>query len=106
VTLPFLLVYLHTVRGLSLPVAGAAAASIAVASLAGNPLGGTGSDRIGPRATLAAGLAVAGAGALVLAGAHSPWQAFAGAAGSGHGYATALLAGLIVACCLAAVLAL
>jgi len=33
-TLPFLLVYLHTARGLSLPVAGAAAASIAAASLA------------------------------------------------------------------------
>ena len=88
-TLPFLLVYLHTVRGLSLPMAGAAAASIAVASLVGNPLGGTGSDRIGPRATLAAGLAVAGAGALVLAGAHSPWQAFAGAAGSGLGVSMA-----------------
>jgi MFS family permease len=88
-TLPFLLVYLHTVRGLSLPVAGAAAASIAAASLAGNPLGGAGSDRIGPRATLAAGLAVAGAGALVLAGAHSPWQAFAGAAGSGLGVSVA-----------------
>ena len=84
-TLPFLLVYLHTVRGLSLPVAGAAAASIAVASLVGNPLGGAGSDRIGPRATLAAGLAVAGAGALALAGPHGPWQAFAGAAGSGLG---------------------
>jgi len=88
-TLPFLLVYLHTVRGLSLPVAGAAAASIAAASLAGNPLGGAGSDRIGPRATLAAGLAIAGAGALVLAGAHSPWQAFAGAAGSGLGVSVA-----------------
>jgi len=88
-TLPFLLVYLHTVRGLSLPVAGAAAASIAAASLAGNPLGGAGSDRIGPRATLAAGLAAAGAGALVLAGAHSPWQAFAGAAGSGLGVSVA-----------------
>jgi MFS family permease len=88
-TLPFLLVYLHTVRGLSLPLAGAAAASIAVASLAGNPLGGAGADRIGPRATLAAGLAAAGAGALMLAGAHSPWQAFAGAAGSGLGVSVA-----------------
>jgi len=88
-TLPFLLVYLHTVRGLSLPVAGAAAASGAAASLAGNPLGGAGSDRSGPRATLAAGLAVAGAGALVLAGAHSSWQAFAGAAGSGLGVSVA-----------------
>ena len=88
-TLPFLLVYLHTVRGLSLPMAGAVAASIAVASLAGNPLGGAGSDRIGPRATLAAGLAVAAAGALMLAGAHSPWQAFAGAAGSGLGVSVA-----------------
>jgi len=88
-TLPFLLVYLHAVRGLSLPLAGAAAASIAVASLAGNPLGGAGSDRLGPRATLAAGLAVAGAGALMLAGAHSPWQAFAGAAGSGLGVSVA-----------------
>ncbi|HEX5297980.1 MAG TPA: MFS transporter [Streptosporangiaceae bacterium] len=66
-TLPFLLVYLHTVRGLSVPVAGAAAASIAAASLAGNPLGGASSDRIGPRATLAAGLATAGLGAYTAA---------------------------------------
>lgn len=88
-TLPFLLVYLHTVHGLSLPVAGAVAAAVAGASFVGNPLGGAASDRIGSRATLAGGLAVAGAGAVVLAGVHSTWQAFAGAAASGLGVSVA-----------------
>jgi MFS family permease len=88
-TLPFLLVYLHTVRGLSLSLAGAAAAVVAGASFAGNPLGGVGADRVGPRVTLAGGLAVAGAGAVVLAGVHSPWQAFAGTAMSGLGVSVA-----------------
>src|SRR6202011_3194111 len=44
-TLPFLLVYLHQVRGLGYGVAGLAVATVAFASLLGNPVGGVEGDR-------------------------------------------------------------
>ena len=44
-TLPFLLVYLHEVRGLDLAVAGLAMACLAAAGFVANPLGGALSDR-------------------------------------------------------------
>src|SRR5215470_11053616 len=58
-TLPFLFIYAHRVRGLSDGVAGLVVATIALASLAGNPLGGALADRWTPRRALMAGLAVA-----------------------------------------------
>ena len=76
-TLPFLLVYLHQARGLGLGSAGLAVAMIALAGLAGNPLGGSGGDRFGPRATLVAGLLAAAAGSLALVDVASAPQAFA-----------------------------
>jgi MFS family permease len=88
-TLPFLLVYLHQARGLDLGPAGLAVVTIAIAGLAGNPLGGAVSDRIGPRATLAAGLVIAAAGSLALAAVSSPRQAFAACALLGVGAAVA-----------------
>ncbi len=88
-TLPFLLVYLHQARGLDLGPAGLAVATIAIAGLAGNPLGGVLSDCIGPRATLAAGLVTAATGSLALAAVSSPWQAFAASALLGVGVAVA-----------------
>ncbi|MDX2565305.1 MFS transporter [Streptomyces sp. TX20-6-3] len=89
-TLPFLMVYLHAVRGLGLGVAGAATAMVALAGLVGNPVGGAWVDRSGPRRVLAAGWGVAAAGACGLAVASQPWQAFAAAAVSGIGAALAL----------------
>jgi MFS family permease len=100
-TLPFLLVYLHQARGLELGPASLAVATIAIAGLGGNPLGGALSDRIGARATLAAGLVTAAVGSLALAAVSSPWQAFAACALLGVGAAVAwpaldaLLAGLV-----------
>jgi MFS family permease len=100
-TLPFLLVYLNQVRALGLGVATLAVATVALAGLAGNPLGGFLSDRRGPRHALAAGVVVAAAGAFALAGVHEPWQAFAAAAVVGLGAALvwpaqdALLAALV-----------
>lgn len=88
-TLPFLLVYLHRVHGFSLGLAGVAVAMGAVASLAGNPLGGWLADRIGPRATLCLGLAAAGAGAAGLAGMSTPWHGFAASGLTGFGVAVA-----------------
>lgn len=99
-TLPFLVVYLHAVRGLSLPVAGALVAVVALASFAGNPLGGALTDRAGPRLALTAGLVIAAGGALALAGVGDAGSAAVAAALSGLGVSVvwpaldALLAGL------------
>ncbi|MFD7700883.1 MFS transporter [Streptomyces caelestis] len=76
-TLPFLLVYLHTVRGIATGYAGLAVATLAAAGLVGNPLGGWLADRRTPRLTLILGLFTAAAGAVALANVHSLWQAFA-----------------------------
>lgn len=88
-TLPFLLIYLTRAHGFSLELAGAALAAVAVASLIGNPLGGSLADRIGPRLTLCLGLAIAGNGVAVLAMMSVPWQGFAGTALAGLGVAIA-----------------
>jgi MFS family permease len=88
-TLPFLLVYLHQVHGFSLGAAGVAVAMGAVASLAGNPLGGWLADRIGPRATLCLGLTLAGSGAAGLAAMSLPWHGLAASALTGFGVAIA-----------------
>jgi MFS family permease len=84
-TLPFLVVYLHGVRGLSLPLAGGAVAVLAVASAVGNPAGGVFADRVGARQTLIAGLLIAAGSALAIAGVSSGWQAFGAAALAGLG---------------------
>jgi len=77
IVLPFLIIYLHNVRGISLAVAGLIAATNAVAGLLSGALGGALVDRVGPRATLTGAL-------LVMAGAFSAfpliteaWHAFA-----------------------------
>jgi MFS family permease len=86
-TLPFLLVYLHQVRGLAVAEAGLALATVALAGLAGNPTGGSLADRIGPRATLLVGLAFAAGGSACLAFVTEAWQAFAAVATLGFGLA-------------------
>ena len=55
-TLPFLFIYAHRVRDLSYGTAGLVVATIALASLVGNPLGGAVADRWTPRRALMAGL--------------------------------------------------
>jgi len=66
-TLPFLLVYLHGVRGLGLGEAGLALSMVALAGFAGNPVGGSLVDRVGGRAALLMGLVFATAGSAFLA---------------------------------------
>jgi MFS family permease len=88
-TLPFLLVYLHAVLNLSLSAAGLAVATVALASFAGNPLGGWLADRFGPRAALVAGLATGAAGAIALVLVAEPWHAFAATATIGLGASVA-----------------
>jgi MFS family permease len=58
VVLPFLLIYLHNVRGIPFGLAGSAAAVQSTAALASSFLGGTLSDRLGPKRVLLGSLAV------------------------------------------------
>jgi MFS family permease len=78
-TLPFLFIYAHRVRGLSDGMAGLVVATIALASLAGNPLGGALADRWTPRRALIAGLCVAAGGSAALAMARTAPELFAAA---------------------------
>jgi MFS family permease len=58
VVLPFLLIYLHDVRGIPFGLAGTAAAVQSVAALASGFLGGTLCDRLGPKRVLLGALVV------------------------------------------------
>jgi MFS family permease len=84
-TLPFLIVYLHEVRGFGLATSGLILAAVAAASLIGNPLAGVLCDGIGSRSTVVIGLVLAAAGSVALAGVQRPWQGFAAAAVVGLG---------------------
>ncbi|MEE6165539.1 MULTISPECIES: MFS transporter [unclassified Mycolicibacterium] len=65
-SLPFMLVYLHQVRGIAIATAALALSSVALASFVGNPVGGFLSDRFGPRSALLVGLVFSAAGAASL----------------------------------------
>jgi MFS family permease len=102
-TLPFLLLYLHEVRGVGLAAAGLAVSAVALAGFAGNPIGGSLADRVGARATMLAGLVFCAAGSTWLAFVADAWQACAASATLGLGAAivwparSALLAILVPA---------
>ena len=74
---PFLIIYLHNVKGISLGVAGLVAAANAGAALVSSPLAGTLSDRVGARATLAGALAVMAAAFCAFPLIEESWHAFA-----------------------------
>lgn len=78
-TLPYLFVYAHQVRGLRDGTAGLVVAAVALASLAGNPLGGALADRWTARRAVMAGLAVAAGGSFALALARSAAELFGAA---------------------------
>ncbi|ORA36212.1 MFS transporter [Mycobacterium aquaticum] len=65
-SLPFMLVYLHQVRGIDITTAALALSTVALASFVGNPVGGYLSDRLGPRPALLVGLMFSAAGAATL----------------------------------------
>jgi MFS family permease len=83
--IPFLIVYLHRVRHLTLPTAGLALSTIAISGFVGTVVTGGLVDRIGPRKTLIFSQLVAAAGITGIAFVHSPWQAFAASAVYGFG---------------------
>lgn len=84
---PFLLLYLHNVRGMHLGTAGLVVAAMGAVGVAVGPLTGPVIDRVGGRTTLAAALLVSAAGYGCLPLVREPWQAFlfAGAIGFGTG---------------------
>ena len=55
---PFLIIYLHNVRGISLGIAGLIVASNAAAGMISTFLGGALSDRVGPRRVLTGALII------------------------------------------------
>jgi len=77
VVVPFLIIYLHNVRGISLGVAGLIAASNAVAALGSGPLAGALADRIGARQTLIAALLVMAGSFAMFPLIREAWHAFA-----------------------------
>jgi predicted MFS family arabinose efflux permease len=76
ITFPFVVIYLHNVRGFSLGIAGLALATNGIFSLLASPVAGWLSDRIGGRLTLAGALVTMAAGIGYLPFVREPWQAF------------------------------
>jgi MFS family permease len=97
---PFLVIYLHNVRGFSLGTAGLVLATTGAVSLLAGPGVGVVVDRFGGRATLAGALVFLAVGFGSYPLVHEPWQAFLAASIAGLGNAgfwpsqSALLAGL------------
>jgi predicted MFS family arabinose efflux permease len=100
ITFPFLVIYLHNVRGFSLATAGLVLATSGLVGLVASPVAGWITDHIGGRLTLAASLVLLAAGYGVFPLVHEPWHAFAAMAVAGAGNAgfwpsqSTLLAGL------------
>lgn len=87
ITYPFVVIYLHNVRGISLGTAGLVLATNGAMSFAASPLAGTLSDKIGGRLTLAGALVLMAIGIGSFPLVHEPWQAFVAmvVAGAGNG---------------------
>jgi MFS family permease len=85
--LPFLVIYLHNVRGFSLGTAGLVVAVSSFAQLVAGILAGPLIDRVGARRTLAAGLVLQALGFGLLPLVREPWQAFVLVAIEGAGSA-------------------
>ena len=85
IVLPFTLIYLHNVRGISLSLAGLVLATNATVSLVSTPLAGPFVDRIGGRIVLASALVLLAVGFAAYMLVREPWQAFAAATVTGLG---------------------
>src|SRR6185369_16829321 len=76
-TLPFMFIYLTTVRDVPAATAGFVIAWMAVCALTIGPIGGWAVDRFGARRIVLPMLLVEAAGVASVGFAHDPWQAFA-----------------------------
>jgi MFS family permease len=77
VVLPFLLIYMHDVRGIPFGLAGGAAAVQSAVALASGFLGGTLSDRLGPKRVLLGALVVMTVAFALMPLIRNAWEAFA-----------------------------
>ena len=75
VVLPFLLIYLHNVRGIPLGIAGLSAASNSAGALVTGFVAGALGDRIGPRRVMAGSLGLMTVAILLFPLIHTGWQA-------------------------------
>jgi len=82
---PFLLIYLHNERGISLGIAGLVLATNAGVSLIAGPIGGALVDRVGGKAMLTAALGFLTLGFLLYAFVESPWHGFLASSVTGIG---------------------
>jgi MFS family permease len=73
---PFLVIYLHNVRGIGLGTAGLVVAATGFTGLAVGPIMGRAVDRFGPRGTLAAALVVSATGYALFPLVRDSWSAF------------------------------
>jgi len=87
VVLPFLVIYLHDVRGFGLGLSGLVVSVSAAAQLCAGVLAGPLVDRIGPRPVLAAGLVMQAVGIGLFPLVREPWHAFVLIAVEGAGSA-------------------
>ncbi len=85
ITLPFLFIYLHNVRGIGLGVVGLIVGSHAVASIVAGPVFGILIDRVGGRRMLATALGILAGGYALYPFVHETWQGFAVAMITGVG---------------------
>ena len=77
IVLPFLIIYLHNVRGISLGLAGLAAAVNSTAALCSGFVAGSLADRIGPRRGLSGALIVMAVAISLFPLIHNVWEAYA-----------------------------
>jgi predicted MFS family arabinose efflux permease len=100
VAIPFVVIYLHNVRGFSLAAAGAILATGSFVGLGAGPVAGLLVDRLGGRVTLACSLVFMAVGWGMFPLVREPWHGFVVSAVAGAGNAafwpsqTTLLAGL------------
>jgi MFS family permease len=87
IVIPFLVIYLHDVRGIGFETAGAVVAVLLGIGVVGSPLAGRVVDHIGARTTLFVSLALLAAGYGGFPFVRGPWLAFALAAVAGAGNA-------------------
>ena len=85
ITLPFLFIYLHNVRGIGLGIVGLIVGSHALASIVAGPIFGAQIDRFGGRKLLAIALGILAVGYALYPFVHDPWQGFVVAAITGIG---------------------
>ena len=73
---PFVIIYLHNVRGISLGLAGVIVGSSSAAAFCSGFFGGALADRFGPRAVLSGALVVLASGFALFPLIRTPWEAF------------------------------